>query len=290
MLRLKWAELAVAAVLLSVVACRHETKPRATKASPSAPTSAVGAAVLPPSLLPPAPSGSTVAPRRPHPAESFLMAWSSALSRHAVDELASFYGPQVVFYGRPKSAAEVVAAKRQALDKAPHFRQSVSDVHIETGPNGFVLRFQKLSGEGTLKAVEARLVLESSQDRLRIVEESDAPTDRRTATPEPTTCADAVGPIVGAQAAIAADVARVAREYPEVNAGGLTYDQVDRPDHYSASQGYFHEDHYEPRWFIDAADGVLTIRDAYTQELLPVTAKQQALVRKLCTGKNDPEP
>lgn len=212
------------------------------------------------------------------------------MSRHAVEELASFYGPEVVFYGRHETAAEVVAAKREALDKAPHFRQSVSDVHIETGPNGFVLRFRKLSGEGALKSVEARLVLESSQDRLRIVEESDAPTDRRTATPTPTTCADAVGPIVGNHPVIAADVARVAREYPEVNAGGLTYDQVDRPDHFSASQGYFHEDHYEPRWWIEAADGVLTIRDTYTQELLVVTAKQQALIRKLCTGKAEVEP
>ena len=218
------------------------------------------------------------------------MAWSSALSRHAVDELPAFYAPQVVFYGRHKTAAEVVDAKRGALAKAPQFRQSVSNVHIDKGPNGFVLRFQKLSGQGALKAVDARLVLESSSDKLAIVEESDAPTDQRTATPAATSCAEAVEPIVGNHPVILADMARVAREYPNVNAGGLSYDQVEVPDRFSASRGYFHEDRYEPRWWIEAADGVLKIRDTYTDQLLVVTPKQQASVRKLCTGKADTPP
>lgn len=287
MRRLSWTGFSVVGALIAVFACRHKAEPQALQARPSGPTGAATAATAPPSA---APSAATAAPRVPPPAEALLMAWSSALSRHAVDELASFYAPQVVFYGRHKTAAEVVAAKRVALEKAPRFRQSVSDVKIDAGPNGFVLRFTKLSGDGPLKAVDARLVLESSQNKLVIVEESDAPTDQRTAPPTPTTCAEAVGLIVGSHPVIAADVARVAREYPEVNAGGMSYDQVDRPDHYSASQGYFHEDRYEPRWWIEAADGVLTIRDTYQEQPLVVTAKQQAIVRKLCTGKADPEP
>jgi hypothetical protein len=92
---------------------------------------------------------------------------------------------------------------------------------------------------------------------------------------------------------IQADEARVAREDPEVNAGGIYYDQVEHADRLSASQGYFHEDHYEPRWWIDAAEGTLTIRDSYTGQLLVVTPKQQAVVRQLCTGKaeaDEPTP
>lgn len=217
------------------------------------------------------------------------MAWTSALNRHAVDELASFYGSEVIFYGRRKTLVEVVTAKRQALEKAPQFRQTVSDVHVQKGPNGFVLRFKKLSGSDVLKTVAARLVLESNQGKLAIVEESDAPTDERTASPAAATCAEAVDQIVGSHPEIVADVTRVAREYPEVRPGGFYDDEVERSDRVSLSQGYFHEDRYEPRWRIDAADGVLTIRDIYTTRPLVVTPKQQATVRKLCTGKGEPE-
>lgn len=55
----------------------------------------------------------------------------------------------------------------------------------------------------------------------------------------------------------------------------------------AGSLGYFHPDHYEPRWWIDAAEGKLTIRDAYSDALLPLTTPQQALIKRLCTGKAD---
>ena len=91
------------------------------------------------------------------------------------------------------------------------------------------------------------------------------------------------------QPQIQADIARVAREYPEVSPGGLSYDQSGRTDRYSGSMGYFHADRYEARWWIDAADGKLTIRDGDSQALLPLSTAQQALIKKLCTGKADQE-
>jgi hypothetical protein len=270
MLRSSWLGLALVFVApgLLDLACQRKDAPSPASQAASSASSAKPAIAPPPNA---APSASAAAPKPKHPAEIFLMAWSAALDHHAVAELASFYGPEVIFYGRRETLAKVVAAKRQALEKAPKFRQSITDVHVQNGPNGFVLRFQKLSGDGVMTAVAARLVLEASKGKLAIVEESDAPTDKRTASPAATTCSQVVNQIVGSHPVIAADVTRVAREYPEVHPGGFYYDEVEHPDRVSLSQGYFHEDHYEARWWIDAADGVLTIRDAYTTALLVVT-------------------
>jgi hypothetical protein len=256
-----------------------------TLTTPSAAASASAPAAAVAGRAPSASAAPASAARPQHPAERFLLAWSSALDRRAVAELEPFYASQVIFYGHRESAAEVVAAKRGAFAKVPDYRQRVGDVHIQKGPNGFVVRFEKRSGPRLESVVPARLVLESQTGKLSIVEESDDVTDQRLKTPPAANCADAVNRIVNAHPVIEADEARVARENPEVNAGGLSYDDVEHADRFSASQGYFHEDHYEPRWWIDAADGTLTIRDAYTGELLVVTPKQQAVVRKLCTGE-----
>ncbi len=213
------------------------------------------------------------------------MAWSNALNRRAADELLPFYAAQVIFYGQRKSATEVVAAKRRAFEQVPTYQQRVSNVHIDKAPSGFVLRFDKRSGAQLESNVTARLVLDASGDRLTIAEESDSPTDARFGKAAATTCGDAVFRVVGKQPAIASDIARVAREYPEVNPGGILYEE--HPDRVQASQGYFHEDRYEPRWWIDAADGTLKLRDAYTDELLPVDPQEAAVIRQFCTGSSD---
>ena len=164
--------------------------------------------------------------------------------------------------------------REAASDPSPH----------SIRPETVLVTFEKRSGAALKSDVTGSLVLEQINGSLKIVEESDLQTDSKL-KPQADTCPEAAGVIVASQSSIQADMTRVARENPEVNAGGLVYDHVDHPDRYSASQGYFHEDHSEPRWWIDASDRKLTIRDAYSGELLPLTAPQRALIERLCTGK-----
>jgi hypothetical protein len=218
------------------------------------------------------------------------MAWNAALNHHSVDELRPLYGPTVQFYGQVRTAEQVLDAKRTAFEKQPDFQQRLKDVKIEQQGGRTLITFEKRSGKALKSQVYGSLVLEHDADGLKIVDESDAATDAKL-RPRADTCPEAAMSITGSLSVIQADIERVAREYPEVNPGGLSYDQTDRTDRYSGSLGYFHPEHYEPRWWIDAAAGKLTIRDAYTGELLPLTAPQQALVKRLCTGEaEDPSP
>jgi hypothetical protein len=220
------------------------------------------------------------------PAEKVLMAWNAALNRHSVDELRPLYAPKVQFYGQSWSAQQVLEAKRQAFAKEPDFRQRISGVKVEQRGARIAITFEKHSGKGPKGDIYGSLVLEQRAEGLMIVDESDAATDAKL-RPQADTCSEAAMSITSSQASIQADMARVAREYPELNPGGMSYEQSDRTDRYSGSMGYFHPDRYEPRWWIDAADGKLTIRDVYSDKPLPLTAPQQALVKRLCTGKAD---
>lgn len=257
-----------------------------------APSSSARPATLPSALvapgLLPGPAPSAVARARPDAQrpETVLMAWNGALDRHAVDQLRPLYAASVLFYGQRFSASQVLEAKRKAFEKDPSFRQRISDVQIQKDGEKILIAFEKRSGKALEGRVYGSLVLEPAADGLKIVEESDAATDAKF-RPRAESCPEAAMAITNAQPAVQADIARVAREYPEVNPGGFSYDQTEHTDRYSGSQGYFHPERYEPRWSIEAADGTLTIRDIYSQSALPLTAAQHALVKKLCTGKPD---
>lgn len=218
------------------------------------------------------------------------MAWNAALNHHSVDDLRPLYGPKVQFYGQAWTAEQVLEAKRKAFEKQPDFRQRISDVKVDQQGERISITFEKRSGAALKGTVFGSLVLEQQAGGPKIVDESDAATDAKL-RPQANSCPEAAMGITGTQAVIQADIERVAREYPDVNPGGLSYDQTDRTDRYSGSLGYFHPDHYEPRWWVDAAEGKLTIRDAYSGQPLPLTAPQQALIKRLCTGKSDePSP
>jgi hypothetical protein len=215
------------------------------------------------------------------------MAWSSALDRHVADELAPLYATRVSFYGHRLTGEQVVAAKRKALQLAPAFRQRVTNVSIQKAPNGYTVTFEKRSGAELRSIVGARLGLEASGTQLLIAEESDAVTDARFSPKTAAkTCTEAVFSALDHHPVITSDQERVAREYPEVNPGGLSYDE--RPDRLEASEGYFHPERYEARWWITAADGVLKVRDAYTDQLLSITEADRRAIRQLCSGKSDP--
>lgn len=209
------------------------------------------------------------------------MAWNAALNHHSVDELRPLYAPKLEFYGQKWTAEQVLEAKRKAFEKQPDFKQRISGVKVEPRDQRTSITFEKRSGSGH---AYGSLVLEQQSDGLKIVDESDEATDAKL-RPRADTCPEAAMGITSSQSVIQADIERVAREYPDVNLGGLSYEQTDRTDRYSGSMGYFHPDHYEPRWWIDAAAGKLTIRDAYSGEPFPLTVPQQALIKRLCTGE-----
>jgi len=215
------------------------------------------------------------------------MAWNAALNHHSIDELRALYAAEVLFYGQRWTAQQVLDAKRKAFEKQPNFRQRITEVKFEQRDGRISITFEKRSGKG-LKAVYGSLELEQQPGGLKIVDESDEATDAKL-RPQADTCPDAAMTVASSESVIQADIERVAREFPEVNPGGISYDQTGRTDRYSGSLGYFHPERYEARWFIDATAGKLTIRDAYSDALLPVTGAQRALIQRLCTGKADDE-
>lgn len=210
-----------------------------------------------------------------------MMAWNEALNQGTAVGLARFYSAQVLFYGKRMTATGVVAAKRKALESAPDFKQQVSDIHINKAPGGFVLKFDKRCGPKLDSVVTGRLVLEAMGSQLSIIEESDSVTDLRFKESPPATCGEAVGRVLRSHPVIQKDRVRVAREMPYFTPGGVIYEET--PHRLNASQGYFSEDRYDPRWWIDASGGTLTIRDALIGELLAVNNEQKAMIRALCT-------
>ncbi len=276
-------------VLVAAGCSKREPSPTAassTTVSTPAVVSAVSPAIASTSPAPIAKPGE----RQATTPEKLLFAWNVALNRRAVAELQPFYGPSVLFYGRRITRAQVLDAKHSAFQKTPDFQQRIRSVRISRGPSGYVVRFEKQSGASLEQTVNARLVLEARDGKLEIVEESDEVTDRRLANPEPETCSDAVIRIADGQPIIQADRARVAREYPDVNPGGMSFDVEEHRDRASLAFGYFHPERFETRWTGDAADGKLTLRDNLTTQLLPLTRAQEQLIQRLCPGPSEAIP
>ena len=255
---------------------------RSEQATPGSLPSASSVASAVESAAAPVPA----APTRPqHPAEKLLVTWNSALDRRDLEALGKLYAPHVRFYGVRKSVAEVVGAKRNAFTQEPDFHQRVDKVQIEKTATGFSVRFQKHSGPNLANEAAARLVLESVGDDLVIVEESDAATDKRFKKATTPPCYAAVSQIVASLPAIDADVRRVARTDPQLKAGGILYEESAQK--LSAAQGYFHRDRFEPRWWIDVANGVLDVRNALTDEGLALSAEQRESARQACSRAAD---
>ncbi len=208
------------------------------------------------------------------------MTWNSALDRHDTQALAGMYAPRVRFYGARKTVAEIVGAKNMAFAKDPDFHQRIGKVQIEKTPKGYGVRFEKYSGPTLASVVAARLVLEAEGDRLLIVEETDALTDKRFEKPPTNSCYATVSETVSSLPLVEEDMRRVARQSPQVKAGGILYNQ--EAGSLTAAQGYFHAERFEPRWWIDVVKGELVISDALSGEMLAISEGQRAGVRQAC--------
>jgi hypothetical protein len=109
--------------------------------------------------------------------EAAVRAWNDALNRHDLNALRAAYAPEVMFYGRRMTAAEVVAAKAQAFAKDPGFRQEVSDFAASDAPDAVTVRFTKAwTTKGVTRRVGGSLGLQRTDGRFLVAAETDVAT------------------------------------------------------------------------------------------------------------------
>jgi hypothetical protein len=238
-----------------------------------------------PSVPPPAPASEAKRPE--NPVQRLVMAWNAALDSRDVTQLVPLYGPRILFYGLKRNPDQVLETKRRQLARVPDYRQRIDNVRITRSPNGYVVEFDKWSGPKASARVRARLVLETIAGRLFIAEESDAVTDERLRRPPRNTCADAALSAAAGVSAIMREQERVAAEMPGVNPGAIVY-QADEGN-VQAGSGFFLPERFEARWWIDVVAGEITIRDALTSDILPVSEEERERVRQACSGAAQPD-
>jgi hypothetical protein len=232
------------------------------------------------------------APRREakkpaHPAEQLVMAWNAALDARDVTQLVPLYGPRILFYGLKRNPDQVLETKRRQLARSPDYRQHIDNVMITRRPTGYVVEFDKWSGPKAGSRVRARLVLETIAGRLFITEESDAVTDERLRKPPRNTCTDAALSAAAGVSAIMREQERLATEMPSVNPGAIVY-HADGSN-VEAGSGFFHPERFEARWWIDVVAGEIKIRDALTNDSLPVLEEDRERVRQACSQADHPD-
>jgi hypothetical protein len=252
--------------------------------APSRSNTASGSASAVASAAASAASAEPKVQRPQHPAEAVLMAWNSALDRRDPERLAALYAARVRFYGVSKAADDVIKLKRAAFNRTPDYHQRIEKVQIAAARNGFVVRFDKYSGQALDAKVAARLTLESTEGRLLIVEETDSTTDKRLARSEPMKCSDAALSAVSGHSVVQSDIKRVARENPDVHPAGLLYSED--PLKVEAAWGYMHPDRFEPRWWIELAGARLTATNALTGEQLAFSAQELQRVEQACSASD----
>jgi hypothetical protein len=204
-----------------------------------------------------------------------LNAWNAALNAHDADALAQLYAPNLSFYGRDATRAQVVAEKRAAFARAPTFRQVLSAIQIVPTPNGGAsAAFDKSSGTGPdLARVHGKLAIEARGAAYAIVLETDEPSEAR--ANEDQSC-------LGTAMQVASTLPEVKKSFqaadPDARQGGVVY--VDEGANASASLGFDHDDHFESVFGIELKSGELTVTEYGTP--LSVPAADRAKVKAAC--------
>src|SRR5262245_52557938 len=163
------------AVLVAASACRSKEAPRPhAKPKPVASARAAASASSPSASRDEPPT--TPEPPLTPEQEAVLRtvrAWNEALDRHDLDALEKLYAGTVRFYGRDRSKAAVIAAKRTAFAKQPKFNQAiVGEIHLSLSLDVFSASFLKVTGPDVL-AINGTLGLKASGSNFLIVEEGD---------------------------------------------------------------------------------------------------------------------
>jgi hypothetical protein len=268
-------------VVLACVACRKTPAPEA------APAVVADAA---PSAAAPAPVSAAAAAPKVDPvrdeAKAVTEAWSAALDRHDVAALEPLYGDRVAFYGNVASRSAVLEAKRRALGPKSTFRQTIADVEPASITHDEELRvvvtFTKRSGSPPkLATVDAKLVLAGRP--LRIVEESDTPSDEKAKEKSLSRCQTVASEVVQSLPPVKkllADVAAELPKYPDRFMGGLGV-LPNENGKFSTGIGVHHPDRYEALvWYDVDNDGALHV--SAMGEDVPVPPAMQARVVAAC--------
>jgi hypothetical protein len=217
-----------------------------------------------------------------------------------MDAITLLYAENVRFYGQRLGRKDVIARKRQALEKTPTFVQTVTgEPRIE--PSGGEIRvvFKKRSGpRGKEQDALATLILSAGRP-LEIVEETDAATKKRRGEDDqraaaPTNCEDAVGTLVASTLEwkrLGDDIDKNLKGVPasaNLNPGGMgPFMPSETGDGtYEMSIGVHHPDRFEAYgWFTVSATGKVTV-NSFALELsdAPATPTKEALAdfTRLC--------
>ena len=270
-------------LLLALAGCQRETPPHADAQRTSASVAASSAAQARTAASAQAPSASSVAaPSSPsldcgsttaiQAAGQLLSAWNNALNAHDADALSALYAPSVSFYGRERTASEVIAAKRVALAAAPSFRQQLADVQLSPEPeHAATATFSKTSLD---KSVRSRLQIRcAASGKYAIDIESDAPSDALAQRHED--CETAMSAVASALPLVKSTLARGTADTP---AGGIWYPVEGK--HFSLSLGFHHPERFESVFFVDWLNGAFTVASGV--ENLAVPAAGIARVRAAC--------
>jgi hypothetical protein len=215
-----------------------------------------------------------------------VRAWSDALDRHDLAALERSYGASVVFYGRTRAKAAVMAAKRGAFEKQPAFRQEISGaIALERGGDGRVsATFSKRTGDAVAFSVDtARLVLAPSPGGYLVVEEADAASLSGAAS-SASVCESKASEIVNALPDVQRATAEAMKE-AEQSDGGVRFGGVGPNDDgeggFVFSLGVHTDERFESR-VVASVDrqGTLTVTVLGADVAIPTTAGRS--VREAC--------
>lgn len=164
-------KLALVLLLALPVGCERRSSTAASDAAPpvrSPDASSVSDAALP--LR--SPDASSVSDPATASARRIVERWDHALNTHDLQDLASLYATNVLFYGTELPRAACVERKRRAFAATPDYEQSIRNVSIEAGKAGssFVRLVKTSTTQGKSSDYPAILVIDASG---AIVEESD---------------------------------------------------------------------------------------------------------------------
>jgi ketosteroid isomerase-like protein len=265
-----------------------------SSSAPPAPSASVAVPASSAAGSSPAPSPGTAAagsPTKPDasptdPRESVVRAWNDALTRHDLDALAKVYAAHVLFYGTSMTRDACVAAKKQAFERTPDYRQTLRDDRVRMDPvdaDHVRAHFTKISSVAHKdQAYEATLLLVREGGDWRIGEETDSATDRALAR----SCDTAVGALASttkpAQEFLNTPVSKEALAAGFISRGWMVFPPPAPGAPYSVAFHSNFPDHMANELFVDVDPKTGAASQADGTEPLKVHPALQAAVVAAC--------
>lgn len=225
--------------------------------------------------------------------------WTDALNRSDIDALKRLYAKKVLFYGVRRTRGQVLEAKSKALAATKDFHQEIQgDIHVEEQGERLRVTFGKRSGpKGKESDVFGVLVLDA--DSLKVLEESDAQTDKHIRRNEelrrPEDCEGALWSLVDSTKEakeLYVNIRENLKAFPDdYRAGGLgpMMPDVTGDGTYAISIGVHQPTRYEAyAWFTVAPSGKVTVSGmsfARLEQTVKPTAQALKDFQRLCPAQ-----